>query len=53
MNNRWHKTVESASAAITTPMPWTRGAMRQAMIQRREAHDDESNSFEVLEQKRA
>mgnify|MGYP001825357295 CR=1 FL=1 len=53
MNNRWHKTVETAAEAIKTPMPWTRGAMRQAMIQRRVARDNESNAFDVLEQKRA
>ncbi|WP_375255671.1 hypothetical protein [Yoonia sp.] len=53
MNDRWHKTVEIAAEAIKTPLPWTRGAMRQAMIQRRVARDSEGRVFDGQEQQRA
>lgn len=36
MKSRWQKSLEAAVAAYDTPMPWSRGDMRKAMIERRE-----------------
>lgn len=40
MKNRWHKSLLAAAAAYDTPLPWERGAARQAMIARRKAKMD-------------
>ena len=53
MNTRWHQSVEAAAKAFDTPMPWTRGAIRQAMIQRREAREDEQSAAGLLEKQPA
>ena len=37
MKTRWQKSLEAAVAAYDTPMPWSRGEMRKAMIERRVA----------------
>lgn len=42
MKSRWQKSLDEAVAAYDTPMPWARGATRNAMISRRQerANDD-------------
>ncbi|MFO8125347.1 hypothetical protein [Yoonia sp.] len=40
MKSRWQKSLEAAVAAYDTPMPWARGNIRKAMIERREAKAD-------------
>ena len=37
MKSRWQKSLEAAVAAYDTPMPWERGATREAMAKRRKA----------------
>ena len=37
MKSRWQKSLEAAVAAYDTPMPWARGDMRKAMIERRQS----------------
>lgn len=36
MKSRWQKSLEAAVARYDTPMPWARGEVRKAMIERRE-----------------
>ena len=35
MKNRWQKSLDAAVAAYDKPMPWARGEMRKAMMERR------------------
>lgn len=49
MKDRWQKSIEAAVADCDIKMPWERGAMRQAMIARREADKKEANKpFRIL-----
>lgn len=40
MKSRWQKSLEAAVAAYDTPLPWARGDIRKAMIERRELKAD-------------
>jgi hypothetical protein len=53
MNSRWQTSAQDTAEALRTPMPWTRGAMRKAMIQRRQMHDEETTRSDMLEQQSA
>lgn len=49
MKNRWHDSIVDAAAAGENPLPWTRGAARQAMIQRRKAHAEDEQSTATMD----
>ncbi|MGJ8621516.1 MAG: hypothetical protein ACSHW1_01990 [Yoonia sp.] len=53
MKNRWQKSLDEAVAASDTPMPWTRGATRQAMIFRRKELANEDRQPATLKVKSA
>lgn len=53
MKSRWQKSLEAAVAAYDTPMPWARGDIRQAMIARRQANEDNAHETHNAEARRA
>lgn len=53
MKTRWQESLEAAAAAHDAPMPWERGASRQAMIARRKAKADEDRNERAGARRRA
>jgi len=53
MNNKWRDSIVDAATAGESLLPWTRGAARQAMIQRRKARSEDEQNVHSLEAKSA
>ena len=53
MKSRWQKSLEAAVEAYDTPMPWARGATRNAMIWRRKERANEDNEPTTLQARSA
>ncbi len=53
MKSRWQKSLEAAVAAYDTPMPWTRGEIRNEMIERRNSKPNDNTHPAAKERRQA
>lgn len=53
MKSRWQKSLEAAVEAYDTPMPWSRGDIRNAMIARRQARANDDAQPRIAEVRQA